>query len=33
MNIVKQIVEKHNGTIQMESEIGIGTKFIIFIPD
>ncbi|MFW6310397.1 MAG: sensor histidine kinase, partial [Prolixibacteraceae bacterium] len=32
MNIVKQIVEKHNGTIEMESEVGTGTKFIIFIP-
>ncbi|HKL33828.1 MAG TPA: HAMP domain-containing sensor histidine kinase, partial [Tangfeifania sp.] len=33
MNIIKQIVEKHNGTIEMKSEIEKGTKFIIFIPD
>ncbi|MFW5831131.1 MAG: ATP-binding protein [Prolixibacteraceae bacterium] len=33
MNIVKQIVEKHNGDIQLESELGKGTKFIVFLPD
>ena len=33
MNIVKQIVEKHEGEIQLESELGKGTKFFIFIPD
>lgn len=33
MNIVKQIIEKHNGTIQLQSELGKGTKFTIFIPD
>ena len=33
MNIVKQIVEKHNGTVQLDSVLGKGTKFIIFIPD
>lgn len=32
MNIVKQVVEKHNGRINLESEIGTGTKFTIFIP-
>ena len=32
MNIVKQIVEKHNGDIQLESELGKGTKFIVFLP-
>ncbi len=30
--IVKHIVEAHNGTIQVESEVGIGSKFIISIP-
>ncbi len=30
--IVKQIVEAHGGDIQVESEIGQGTKFIVKIP-
>ncbi|SHJ97987.1 PAS fold [Tangfeifania diversioriginum] len=33
MNVVKQVVEKHNGSIEMESELGKGMKFSIFIPD
>jgi two-component system CheB/CheR fusion protein len=33
MNIVKQIIEKHEGEIQLESELGKGTKFFIFIPN
>lgn len=33
MNIVKQIAEKHSGSVGLESELGRGTKFIIFIPD
>lgn len=33
LNIVKQIVDKHNGTIELESKLDRGTKFIIFIPD
>lgn len=33
MTVVKQVIEKHNGTIDMESELGKGTKFTIFIPD
>jgi len=32
MNIVKQIVEKHNGRIELESELNVGTKFSIFVP-
>jgi len=32
MNIVKQIVEKHKGKIELESELNVGTKIIIFIP-
>jgi two-component system CheB/CheR fusion protein len=32
MNIVKQVVEKHNGKIILESTTGIGTKFIILLP-
>lgn len=32
MNIVKQIVQSHNGKIELESNLDIGTKFIIFIP-
>lgn len=32
MSIVKQIVEKHNGKIVLESKVNVGTKFIIFIP-
>ncbi len=32
MNIVKQIVEKHKGKIEVESEPGAGTKFIISLP-
>lgn len=33
MNVVKQVIDKHNGTIKLESELGKGTRFIIFIPD
>jgi signal transduction histidine kinase len=32
MNIVKQIAEKHNGKIELESEVSIGTKYSIFVP-
>jgi len=33
MNVVKQVLEKHNGKIELESELGKGTKFRIFIPN
>lgn len=31
--LVKEFINKHNGTINVESEIGKGTKFIINIPN
>lgn len=30
--IVRKIIEEHNGNIQVQSEVGIGTKFIVSIP-
>ncbi len=30
--IVKHLVEAHHGRIQVESEVGIGTKMIVMIP-
>jgi two-component system phosphate regulon sensor histidine kinase PhoR len=32
LSYVKAIVEKHGGTIQVESELGKGSNFILFIP-
>ena len=32
LSIVKHLVELHKGTIHVESEVGIGTKFIIELP-
>lgn len=32
LSIVKQIIEKHNGTISVQSEKNVGTTFIITIP-
>ena len=30
--ITKKIIESHNGTISVDSAIGIGTTFIITLP-
>lgn len=32
LSIVKHLVDLHKGTIQVESEVGIGTKFMIDLP-
>jgi two-component system, OmpR family, phosphate regulon sensor histidine kinase PhoR len=32
LSIVKHLVELHNGTITVDSEVGVGTKFMIEIP-
>ncbi len=32
LSIVKEIVEAHDGTIEMKSEVGIGTEVIVTIP-
>jgi two-component system, OmpR family, phosphate regulon sensor histidine kinase PhoR len=32
LSIVKHLVELHKGTIRVESEVGMGTKFIIDLP-
>ena len=32
LSIVKHLVELHKGTIRVESEVGVGTKFIIELP-
>ena len=29
---VKKIIQDHKGTIRAESELGVGTKFIIVLP-
>ncbi len=32
LDIVKKIITKHHGKIQVESEIGIGTTFLVYLP-
>jgi len=32
MNIAYNIIQEHNGTIEIESEVGKGTRFIIKLP-
>lgn len=32
LNIVRRIIEKHEGRIEIESELGVGTAFKIFLP-
>jgi signal transduction histidine kinase len=32
LNVAKEFVEKNNGSIHVESEIGKGTKFVFFLP-
>ncbi len=32
LDIIKRIVDKHHGTISLESEVGVGSTFIVNLP-
>ncbi len=32
LSYVKVVIDAHNGEIKVESKVGIGTKFILFLP-
>ena len=33
LSLVKHLVEMHNGSIYVDSELGIGSEFVIILPD
>lgn len=32
LGIVKRIIDKHNGRIEVKSEVGVGTEFLVYLP-
>jgi two-component system NtrC family sensor kinase len=32
LNIVSKIIDKHQGRIEVESEVGVGTTFSVYLP-
>jgi signal transduction histidine kinase len=32
LDIVKKIIDKHHGRIEVHSEVGVGTRFTIHLP-
>ena len=32
LDIVKKIIEKHSGRIDLQSEVGVGTTFSVYLP-